>query len=249
MPNVKRRRQEGADHVQSRRTRTWHTSVHRFAAASELQTWVARAIAPRHQAEGHCRKLASIETKGAKSMSVPAVNLGRSVAHRFVGRVVVSPLGLRFGRDIASRLDPTLLRLTRGRVSCVWPFPAVVLTHVGAKSGKTRTSAVVYFTDRGRIILIASNFGGPRNPAWYYNVEANPIVTLYGRGIRGRFIADEIYGAERDRLFQRAKDAPGPYGQYEQAAAANPDTFPSSPLPRRSLSTPRRSRQTQNGTS
>jgi deazaflavin-dependent oxidoreductase (nitroreductase family) len=162
----------------------------------------------------------SIETKGAqRAMSVPAVPLGRSVAHRIVSRVVLSPLGRRFGRDIASRLDPTLIRLTRGRVSSVWPFPAVVMTHVGAKSGRTRTSALVYFTDRGRVILIASNFGGSRNPGWYHNVKANPIVMLYGRGIRGRFIAEEIYGAERDRVFQRAKDAPGPYRKYEQAAA------------------------------
>jgi hypothetical protein len=51
-------------------------------------------------------------------------------------------------------------------------------------------------------------------------------VTLYGRGIRGRFIAEEIYDAERDRLFQRAKDAPGPYGQYEsRPRPPNPDAF------------------------
>ena len=153
-------------------------------------------------------------------MSVPAMPPGRSIAHRIVTRVVLSPLGLRFGRDIASRFDPTLIRLTRGRVSSVWPFPAVLTTHVGAKSGRTRTNALVYFTDRGRIVVIATNFGGSRNPAWYYNVKANPIVTLYGRGISGHFIAEEIYDAERDRLFQRAKNAPGPYGQYEQAAAA-----------------------------
>lgn len=159
-------------------------------------------------------------------MSVAAVSPGRSVAHRIVSRVFLSPLGTRFGRDIASRLDPTLIRLTRGRVSSVWPFPAVVLTHVGAKSGKTRTNALVYFTDRGRVILIASNFGGSRNPGWYHNVKANPIVTLCGRGIRGRFIAEEIYGAERDRLFQRAKDAPGPYAKYEQAAAAQSRSVP-----------------------
>jgi deazaflavin-dependent oxidoreductase (nitroreductase family) len=78
----------------------------------------------------------------------------------------------------------------------------------------------VYFTDRGRVILIASNFGRSRNPAWYHNVKANRIVTLYGIGICGHFMAEDIYGAERDRLFQRAKDAPGPFGQYEQAAAA-----------------------------
>jgi deazaflavin-dependent oxidoreductase (nitroreductase family) len=152
-------------------------------------------------------------------MFVPVVNPGRSVAHRIVTRVALSPMGLRFLRDIGSRVDPTLLLHTQGRVSSVWPFAAVVMTHVGARSGRTRTSALVYFTDRGRVILIASNFGESRNPAWYYNVKANPIVTLHGRGIRGRFIAEEIYGAERDRLFQRAKDAPGPYRKYEQAAA------------------------------
>src|ERR1700742_3828768 len=152
-------------------------------------------------------------------MSVPVVDPGRSIAHRIVARVARSPLGLRFLRDIGSRVDPTLLRLTRGRVRSVWPFPAIVLTHVGAKSGRTRTSALVYFTDRGRVIIIASNFGESRNPAWYHNVKANPVVRLHGRGIRGHFRAEEIYGAERDRLFQRAKDAPLPWGHYEQAAA------------------------------
>ena len=159
-------------------------------------------------------------------MSVPAVNPGRSVAHRIATRVALSPMGLRFLRDIGSRVDPALLRHTQGRVSSVWPFPAVVMTHFGAKSGRARTSALVYFTDRGRVILIASNFGGPRNPAWYHNVKANPIVMLYGRGIRGRFIAEEIYGAERDRLFQRAKDGHGPYGKDEQAAAAQSRSVP-----------------------
>ena len=163
-------------------------------------------------------------------MSVPTVSPGRSVAHRIVSRVFLSPLGTRFGRDIASRVDPTLIRLTRGRVSSVWPFPAVVLTHVGAKSGITRTSALVYFTDRGRVILIASNFGESRNPAWYHNVKANPIVTLYSRGVCGHFMAEEIYGAERDRLFRRAKDAPGPYGKYEQSAAAQSRCVPVIPF-------------------
>jgi deazaflavin-dependent oxidoreductase (nitroreductase family) len=152
-------------------------------------------------------------------MSVPVLDPGRSIAHRIASWVAVSPLGLRFLRDVGARVDPTLLRLTRGRVCSVWPFSAIVMTHFGARSGRIRTSALVYFTDRGRVILIASNFGESRNPAWYHNVKANPIVKLYGRGVRGRFVAEEIYGAERDRLFQRAKDAPGPYRRYEQAAA------------------------------
>jgi deazaflavin-dependent oxidoreductase (nitroreductase family) len=111
----------------------------------------------------------------------------------------------------------------------VWPFPAVVF-------------------GRGRVIIIASNFGGPRNPAWYYNVETHPSVTLYGRGIGGRFIADEIYGAERDRLFDRAKDAPGRYRQYERAAAGQSRYIPVIAFtPQIPEHTPR-SRHTQNGT-
>jgi deazaflavin-dependent oxidoreductase (nitroreductase family) len=110
------------------------------------------------------------------------------------------------------------------------------MTHVDAESGRTRSSALVYFTDRGRVILLASTLGGSRNPAWHHKVEANPIGTLYGRGIRGRFIAEEIYDAERDRLFQRAKDAFGPYGQYEsRPLPPNPDTFLSSHLRRRAV--------------
>jgi hypothetical protein len=70
-------------------------------------------------------------------MSVPAVDPGRSFGHRIVSLVVRSPLGLRFGRNIASRVDPTLIRLTPGHVSSDWPFPAVAMTHVGTKSGRT----------------------------------------------------------------------------------------------------------------
>jgi deazaflavin-dependent oxidoreductase (nitroreductase family) len=120
-------------------------------------------------------------------------------------------------RSIGGRFDPLMLRLTRGRVSSVLPFPALLIHHIGARSGRQRTSTVVYFTDGGRVIVIASNFGSDRNPAWYHNVLANREVTLFGRGIDGRFIAQVVVGAERDRLFRLAK-AGGPYGEYEATA-------------------------------
>jgi deazaflavin-dependent oxidoreductase (nitroreductase family) len=158
-------------------------------------------------------------------MSVPVVPPGRSVAHRIVSRVVLSPLGRRFGRDIASRLDPTLIRLTRGRVSSVWPFPAVVMTHVGAKSGRTRRSALVYFTDRGRVILIATNFGGSRNPAWYRNVRANPLVTMYGRGICGRSWPRRFTTPNATVCFSAPKTPPGLTTSTSRPRPPNPDTF------------------------
>jgi deazaflavin-dependent oxidoreductase (nitroreductase family) len=153
-------------------------------------------------------------------MSIPTISPGTSAAHRLVSLVALSPWGLRFIRDVGDRIDPMLLRLTGGRISSVWPFPALLMTHTGARSGKKRTSALVYFTDRGRVVLIATNFGAAKNPAWYHNLKTNPIVGLYGRGFNGSFGAEEVYGNERERLFRRAKDAPGPYGKYEQSADA-----------------------------
>jgi hypothetical protein len=64
-------------------------------------------------------------------------------------------------RKVGSRIDPALIRLTGGRLSFVAPFPAMLLTHTGAKSGVTRTSTVVYFTDADRVIVIASNLVCP----------------------------------------------------------------------------------------
>ena len=111
-----------------------------------------------------------------------------------------------------------LIRLSGGRLSSVAPFPAMLLTHTGAMSGVTHTSTVVYFSDADRVIVIAANFGAPDRPAWYYNVKANPEVTLSGRGFRGSFHAEELVGPERDRLFQLATDAASPYEHYQRTA-------------------------------
>lgn len=77
---------------------------------------------------------------------------------------------------------------------------------------------LLYFTDRDRVILIASNYGGTRHPAWYHNVKANSAVTLYGGGFEGRFVGAEVTGAERDRLWSIVNQwCPG-YEIYESSA-------------------------------
>lgn len=151
-------------------------------------------------------------------MMIPRSDPSNSRAHRFTTRLASSTPGIWFMRNVGSRLDPTLVRLSRGRLSCVAPFHALVLTHTGARSGISRTSTVVYFTDRGRVIVIASNFGSAQNPSWYYNVKANPLVTLDGGCFRGRFVAEEITGTERDRLFGLVRGAASPYGHYQGIA-------------------------------
>src|SRR6201996_3567558 len=148
-------------------------------------------------------------------MTLPIVRPSSSFGHRVITRVARSALGIMVVRKIGLRIDPALIRLSGGRLSSVAPFPAMLLTHTGAMSGVTHTSTVVYFSDADRVIVIAANFGAPHRPAWYYNVKANPEVTLSGRGIGGSFHAEELVGPERDRLFQLATDASSPHEHYQ----------------------------------
>lgn len=135
-------------------------------------------------------------------------------------RIITPPARTKAGKwvlmNISRRVDPTLVRLTRGKLSTLVFTRAVVLTHKGAKSGIERTSALLYFTDAGRVICMASNYGGTRHPAWYHNVKANPEVTLFAGGYEGRFSGEETTGAERDRLWALAKQLTVGYADYEK---------------------------------
>lgn len=117
------------------------------------------------------------------------------------------------------RIDRAVIKLTNGHVSMSLVLPEVLLTHTGAKTGAQRSTPLTYFTDGGRIITIASNYGGDRHPAWYHNVKANPRVTLSARGYTGTFVGEEVTGAERDRLFDLAKQFVPTYADYEELAA------------------------------
>ena len=140
-------------------------------------------------------------------------------AKRVVGQFAFSPAGQWSLRNISPFVDPMLIRLTRGRVSSIGPWPRfVLLTHTGAKSGIERTTPLLYFTDGDRVILIASNYGGTRHPAWYHNVKANSTVTLHAGGFEGRFVGEEVTGTERDRLWSTVKQWFPGYDTYESSA-------------------------------
>ncbi|OBB40515.1 nitroreductase family deazaflavin-dependent oxidoreductase [Mycobacterium sp. 852002-51961_SCH5331710] len=131
--------------------------------------------------------------------------MGTAPARWFLGR-------------IGWRIDRAVIKLTNGHVSMSLVLPEVLLTHTGAKSGQQRSTPLTYFTDAGRVIVIASNYGGDRHPAWFHNVKANPRVTLSARGYRGTFVGEEVTGAERDRLFGLAKQFVPNYADYEKRA-------------------------------
>ena len=92
----------------------------------------------------------------------------------------------------------------------------VVLTSTGAHSGQRRETPLTYFTDGDDVILTASNYGGARHPGWYYNLLAHPECELHIGPRGGQFVAREIEGAERDRLFALAVDLYPGYDKYAQ---------------------------------
>ena len=130
-----------------------------------------------------------------------------------------TPVGDWFVKRVAPRIDPPLLRLTGGRVSSVYPVPAMLLTTTGAKSGQPRTLPLLYVTDGDRLILMASNYGGKSHPAWYRNLTANPEVEVLAGKRSGTYVASEITEPhERDRAWALAVDLYAGYGDYEKSA-------------------------------
>ncbi len=149
---------------------------------------------------------------------VPAIDPTRPQAswQRTLVSVVLSRPGTWFYMNVASRVDPWLIKVSRGHVdSGLGAAPIVLLRVRGAKSGIERTVPLLYFTDGDDVILMASSFGRPRYPAWYHNLKAHPEVTLYSRGRAGRYRGAETEGAERDRLYALASQMYRGYEVYE----------------------------------
>jgi deazaflavin-dependent oxidoreductase (nitroreductase family) len=114
------------------------------------------------------------------------------------------------------KLDPLLLRATGGRVASTLVFPTGVLETRGAKSGAPRRNAIIYFHDGERVIAAASNTGSPHNPAWYYNIRADPNVVFGGIAMRATVVEDE---AEQNRLWQLADNVFPAFARYRTDAA------------------------------
>jgi F420H(2)-dependent quinone reductase len=102
------------------------------------------------------------------------------------------------------KLNVPIYRATRGRVfGSLDGSPVLLLTTTGRRSGQARTAPVVYLPDGERIVVIGSNAGNARAPAWALNLEANPDAEVEtGRGrrpVRARIAG----GEERANLWRR----------------------------------------------
>jgi deazaflavin-dependent oxidoreductase (nitroreductase family) len=120
----------------------------------------------------------------------------------------------RVMRWMNSMMVRRLRRPGKGRVR---DFDALILTTVGRKSGMERTTPVGWFPDAdGSWLIVASANGAVDNPAWYYNLAANPDrARIEVRGEIVAVTAEQLHGSERQQAWERIIKAAPSFAKYE----------------------------------
>jgi deazaflavin-dependent oxidoreductase (nitroreductase family) len=98
-------------------------------------------------------------------------------------------------------------------------LPVVMLTSTGAKSGRETTVPLLGVEEGDAVILIASNYGQARHPAWFHNLRAHSRARIAVRGERREVTAEQVESPERERYIAIAAVAYPGYRRYERRAA------------------------------
>ena len=136
------------------------------------------------------------------------------------------PLSLFYSRTL-HLVDGAVFKVTRGRAtftSWLAGLPVAWLTTTGARSGVERTSPVLAIPcGDGKLIVIASNYGQQKNPAWYHNLKKNPRTRILFDGSEQTMVARVLAGDERARWYERGIEIYPGWVQYRKRA---PRTIP-----------------------
>jgi deazaflavin-dependent oxidoreductase (nitroreductase family) len=126
---------------------------------------------------------------------------------------MATPIGIR----IASAIHRGLYRLTRGAIGGrARGVDMLLLTTVGRKTGKRRTTPLMYGKDGEKLVLIASKGGAPEHPFWYTNLKATPDVEVQVRADKLRLRARDATADERPRLWRLMADLWKDYDEYQK---------------------------------
>lgn len=136
-------------------------------------------------------------------------------------RLAASGPGSWLFSRLLHRIDRPVYKLTRGRhtfSSLFTGLPVVMLTTTGARSGIQRTVPVLGLPAPEGLVVLATNWGQARHPAWYHNLRADPHATVVVNGVTRSVRAVVATGERRDRIWQEGlKIYPG-FSQYERRA-------------------------------
>jgi F420H(2)-dependent quinone reductase len=94
--------------------------------------------------------------------------------------------------------------------------PVILLSTIGAKTGKLRKTPLMRVEHNGEYAVVASLGGAPKNPVWYYNVKAHPRVELQDGGETHDYDAREVFGDEKAPWWDRCVQAWPDYANYQK---------------------------------
>ena len=109
-------------------------------------------------------------------------------------------------------------------------MPVVLLTTIGAKSGKLRKTPLMRVEHDGEYAVVASLGGAPKNPVWYYNIVANPHVELQDGTASRDYQAREVFDDEKAIWWQRAVAAYPDYADYQRKTDRDIPVFVLTPI-------------------
>lgn len=139
-----------------------------------------------------------------------------------IERIARTRVGARIMIPLATAIDRRLFRWSNGRVSTgvgtSFKDNVCLVSMRGAKSGKVRAVPLLGTRVADSIVVIASNGGATRHPAWYFNLKKNPECEVVMRGARSRRVAREVSGVERERLWAAAVAVYPGYSGYAERA-------------------------------
>lgn len=93
--------------------------------------------------------------------------------------------------------------------------PVILLSTIGAKTGKLRKTPLMRVEHGGEYAIVASLGGAPKHPVWYFNVKKHPRVELQDGTVTGDYDAREVFGEEKATWWERAVAAWPDYANYQ----------------------------------
>ena len=108
--------------------------------------------------------------------------------------------------------------------------PVILLTTVGAKTGKLRKTPLMRVEHNGEYAVVASLGGAPKNPVWFHNVVKHPRVELQDGAATGDYEAREVFGEEKASWWRRAVEVWPDYADYQRKTDRQIPVFVLTPI-------------------
>lgn len=139
---------------------------------------------------------------------------------------------IRFMIRLSTRIQVALFRASKGRMAnkFIGGFPVCIISMIGAKSGATRRVALIHLPHGDNKLLVASQGGMDKMPAWYYNIAANPEVSIMVDGDEKPYRARRVSDDEKAQLWPHLCTLYPDFDQYQARTDRNIPVFSCEPV-------------------